>query len=442
MLDTGIDIPEIVNLVFAKPVKSYSKFWQMIGRGTRLCFDLFGPGKDKQFFQVFDHWGNFEYFDELVKEEEPAKGKSLPEILFEARIKLGETAISTQDLDALKLATKLLAADVASLPADCLSVREKWKEVKGVQKDGVLPGFQTATVAVLKKDIAPLMQWRDVRGSEAAHQFDLLVTRLQDSKLTKSAAAADIRDTIINQVSDLPINLTQVAEKLPTIQKAKSTAYYETATVSDLEVLRTELRGIMRFKKKGTVTPIGPLILNLREDATAFQVNPHKPKLEGLDLAHYRSRVEGVLRALMEESTALKKIRAGLPVAAGDLEELTTDVLLQDPDLHLDELLIHYPNKAQRIDLAIRQIIGLEAEKVDEKFRVFVQKYPALNANQIRFLELLKSYISRYGAIELEKLWEAPFTTIHGSGVDGVFTNSQQVDDLLSLLNDINQVAA
>jgi type I restriction enzyme R subunit len=442
MLDTGIDIPEIVNLVFAKPVKSYSKFWQMIGRGTRLCFDLFGPGKDKQFFQVFDHWGNFEYFDELVKEEEPAKGKSLPEVLFEARIKLGETAISTQDLDALKLATKLLAADVASLPADCLSVREKWKEVKGVQKDGVLPGFQTATVAVLKKDIAPLMQWRDVRGSEAAHQFDLLVTRLQDSKLTKSAAAADIRDTIINQVSDLPINLTQVAEKLATIQKAKSTAYYETASVSDLEVLRTELRGIMRFKKKGTVTPIGPLILNLREDATEFQVNPHKPKLEGLDLAHYRSRVEGVLRALMEDSTALKKIRAGLPVAAGDLEELTTDVLLQDPDLHLDELLIHYPNKAQRIDLAIRQIIGLEAEKVDEKFRVFVQKYPALNANQIRFLELLKSYISRYGAIELEKLWEAPFTTIHGSGVDGVFTNSQQVDDLLSLLNDINQVAA
>ena len=78
MLDTGIDIPQIVNLVFAKPVKSYSKFWQMIGRGTRLCKNLFGPGKDKTTFQIFDHWGNFEYFDELKKEVAPTRAKSLP----------------------------------------------------------------------------------------------------------------------------------------------------------------------------------------------------------------------------------------------------------------------------------------------------------------------------------------------------------------------------
>jgi type I restriction enzyme R subunit len=129
-------------------------------------------------------------------------------------------------------------------------------------------------------------------------------------------------------------------------------------------------------------------------------------------------------------------------VAPADLQTLISDVLLQDPDLHLDDLLVHFPNKASRIDLAIRQIIGLDAARVDEKFRAFVQKYPALNANQLRFLDLLKSYISRYGAIELDKLWEAPFTSVHGSGVDGVFTNSQQVDDLLALLCEINEVAA
>ena len=79
---------------------------------------------------------------------------------------------------------------------------------------------------------------------------------------------------------------------------------------------------------------------------------------------------------------------------------------------------------------------------MDEHLRTFVQKYPELNSNQIRFLELLKSHISRYGAIELERLWEAPFTTLHSSGIDGVFTQSQQIDDLLALLNEINLEAA
>jgi type I restriction enzyme R subunit len=219
-------------------------------------------------------------------------------------------------------------------------------------------------------------------------------------------------------------------------------AYLESATIVDLERIRVELRALMRFRRKQTTGSLPPLVINIKEEPGSIKSIAHKPKLEGLALAHYRNRVEGVLRSLMEESAALKKIRAGLPVSHDDLEELTNEVLLHDPDLHLEELLVHYPNKAKRIDLAIRQIIGLDAAKVDEHFRAFVQKYPALNSNQIRFLELLKAHVARYGAIELEKLWDAPFTSIHGSGVDGVFTNSTQVDDLLNLLSQLNEQAA
>ena len=93
MLDTGIDVPEIVNLVFAKPVYSYVKFWQMIGRGTRLCENLFGPGKDKTQFLIFDHWKNFEFFDQHYQAAEPRQTKSLPQRLFEARVELAETAL-------------------------------------------------------------------------------------------------------------------------------------------------------------------------------------------------------------------------------------------------------------------------------------------------------------------------------------------------------------
>ncbi|MDB4483023.1 hypothetical protein N9050_08755 [Akkermansiaceae bacterium] len=115
--------------------------------------------------------------------------------------------------------------------------------------------------------------------------------------------------------------------------------------------------------------------------------------------------------------------------------------MLQDPDLHLEDLLVHYPNKSKSLALAIRRIVGMDAVKVDEHLKGFVQQYPTLNANQIRFLEMLKAQISTYGAIELERLWEPPFTHIHNEGIDGIFTDSTQVDSLLELLTSLNESA-
>ncbi len=442
MLDTGIDVPSLVNLVFAKPVRSFAKFWQMIGRGTRLCPNLFGPGQHKTVFQIFDHWGNFEYFDELKKEEEPSKSKSLTEQLFEARIKLGETAIERQSVESLQLAARLLISDVASLPEDCLCVREKWREIRSVQKDGVIDSFDPAVVAILRREILPLMQWRDGRGKEAGFRFDLSIAKLQEAKLTGASNSEDLRDQIIDEVSELPINIKQVAERIDTINQAKQKSFYDGASIDDLEDLRQELRGIMRHRKKKTVYTMEPLVLTVSEDDADVQYQTHKVKLEGLDLAAYRNRVESVLRSLLEESEALKSIRAGLPVPPQAIETLVDDVLLQDPDLHLEELLVHYPNKSESLELAIRQVIGLDGERVEAHFKSFVQQYPSLNANQIRFLDMLKSYLSSYGNIELEKLWEAPFTNIDSAGVDGVFTDGEQVDALLDILKDFNDPTA
>jgi type I restriction enzyme R subunit len=100
MLDTGIDIPEILNLVFAKPVKSPVKFWQMIGRGTRLCPNLLGHGRDKTIFRIFDHWGNFLRFEMGYKPAEPSRGKSLLQLVFEERLTLAETALQKSEIGA------------------------------------------------------------------------------------------------------------------------------------------------------------------------------------------------------------------------------------------------------------------------------------------------------------------------------------------------------
>lgn len=442
MMDTGIDVPEIVNLVFAKPVKSYAKFWQMIGRGTRLREDLFGEGKDKSEFLIFDHWGNFEYFDEQVKEEEPSQTKSLPQLRFEARIALAEAAVAQQDLDALKVATGLLLSDVRALPTDCLSVRENWKVVKSMEKSGVIEAFEAHTVATLKREIAPLTQWINIRAKEAAFQFDLLLARLETARLTKSALADDYCDSVIEQVAQLPITLKQVAEKIDAIKQAKDPAFHAAASIHDLEHIRSELRGIMKYRRKDSTGGEEPLFLDVAEEQAGYNTEEHKVKMENMDLAAYRSRVESVLRELFEESEVLHKIKSGHSIAPDELDGLASDVLVRDPNLRLEDLLKHYPNKSANLALAIRQIIGMDAEAVDAHFKTFVRKYPTLNANQIRFLEMLKGLVARHGAIELEQLWETPFTTIHSSGVEGVFTDDDQVNDLLDLLKELNQPAA
>src|SRR3974377_1138622 len=112
MLDTGIDIPEILNLVFAKPIKSPVKFWQMIGRGTRLCKDLFGPDQNKTIFRIFDHWGNFQRFEMGSRPSEQTQSKALLQLVFEERLLLAETALQKSEIAVFDTAIELIAADI------------------------------------------------------------------------------------------------------------------------------------------------------------------------------------------------------------------------------------------------------------------------------------------------------------------------------------------
>jgi len=444
MLDTGIDVPEIVNLVFAKPVKSYVKFWQMIGRGTRLCKGLFidpetGKRKDKEYFQIFDHWGNFEYFGEKAPEYEPSVQKSLMQRVFESRIALAELALEQQNLPVFELATDLLQKDVRALPENSIAIREKWRQVKTAQQEGAIAQFDAAIIGMLRMEIAPLMQWRNLIGHEDAYRFDWLVVKLQRALLAKSGEFDDLKAEMQEQVEQLPVNLTQVAVKIDWIDKVKSAAFWKDVKVEELEEIRRELRGIMHCRNVPTITRPKPLELDITdsEEESERQV----VKLDGLDLAAYRVRVESVLKDLFAESPALQKIKAGQPVNEQELRDLIEKVMLREPDLRVDDLLVHFPNTANRLDLAIRQVIGLDAEAVNAHFTRFVQKYPSLTSHQIRFLELIKKHIAQYGVLQLEKLYDTPFTQIHSQGVEGVFTDDRQIDDLLDLVDELNKTA-
>lgn len=193
----------------------------------------------------------------------------------------------------------------------------------------------------------------------------------------------------------------------------------------------------MHCRNKPKVTR--PKALEIDVTDTDEQSERQTVKLEGLDLAAYRQRVRGVLQELFEESSALQKIKARQPVSSDELKELVAKVTLRDPDLKVDDLLAYY--ETNRLEQAIRQVIGLDAETVSDHFRQYVQRYPELSSHQIQFLELVKKHIAQYGVLQLEKLYETPFTQIHSDGVDGVFTSDQQIDDLIHLIEEINELA-
>lgn len=438
MLDTGIDVPPVVNLVFAKPVYSYVKFWQMIGRGTRLCKDLFGPGIRKDHFLIFDHWGNFDWFEQNYKSAEPSITKSLMQQVFEARIRLADAALAAQNQDAFQLALSLIAKDIAALPEKSIAVREKWKEVKAVSRPEVLQQFDAATRAVLTQEIAPLMQWVPVAGHEEAYQFDRLVCQLQTEKLKGSSKFDDLKADVLAEVGELRINLSQVAAKMPVIDQVKSGPFWTSPTVPDLEKLREELRGVMRYRLPKTTSVLPPKVLDVKEDVTLIERKRIVPKLAGLELVAYRNRVVKVLTDLFETSDTLKKIKAGQPVSDTDLQALVSLVLTQDPSLDLTDLMEYYPETAGHLDQAIRGIIGLDAGTVETRFSQFVAQHPELNSQQVKFLDLLRGHISKFGSIEVTDLFEPPFTMLHSDGLDGVFSN-ELATELLTVVGNFKK---
>jgi type I restriction enzyme R subunit len=436
MLDTGIDVPEIVNLVFAKPVFSFVKFWQMIGRGTRLCPDLHGPGQHKTQFRIFDHWKNFEWFDEHYAGAQITETRSLAQQVFESRIELADQALQGQSLEAFQLAIDLLAADIAALPMDSIPVREKWQYVESVRPREVLERFEPEIQAVLREQIAPLMQWRDMRGHEAAGRFDRLVCQLQAAHLQGSSQFENLRDELLNQVSlvGTRINLSQVRVKQPVIERVQGQEFWDQCDTGSLEDVRQELRGIMRFRPTPDRDRVPARVLDVSEDQSLVERQSYEPALEGLELVAYTNRVQNALNRLFEENGTLQKIRQGKPVTEDDLQDLVSLVLTQEPGLDLSDLAEYYPKTAGQLDLAIRSIIGMDPEVVREKFEAFRNNHPGLTGDQIRFLTMLETQLASFGLLHPERLIQRPFTSIHSQGIYGVFNDEKLRDQLLDFV--------
>jgi len=437
MLDTGIDVPEVVNLVMAKPVRSYVKFWQMIGRGTRLRKDLFGPGRDKTEFLIFDHGSNFWFFDTEYKEVQPSPTKSLLQHLFEARIALAQAALDQMDEVAFEASASLIIGDVRAVrDTNAIDARDRWRELELLSDGDRVHQFAAATKADLISIAAPLQHLRSIRGDEDAYRFDLLMTRLQAELLRGGANAPkvqNLRARVEEAVELLAKNQNPVKAKADAIRQVRDKDFWATVQVHQLEGLRRELRGIMKYQQVPTTTRLAPVVYDVTDND--FAAEPYIPRLDGLDLVEYRRRVEAVLRERFADNPILQRVRAGQAVREDELEDLARLVLQIDDKANVKTLVGHDPATRRSLLGIFRGLVGLDAAAVEQAFTGFVHKHPRLSAQQLRFLQVLQNHIAQNGGIEIERLYEPPFTTIHPESCDGVFPAPGDVDDLLAILS-------
>ncbi len=445
MLDTGVDVPEVVNLVFAKPVFSWVKFWQMIGRGTRLCKNLFGQSRDKEYFLIFDHWNNFEYFGENPEGRTPGnEGLSIPERVFASRLKLAESILKAKDSPLKEFIIKELKTDIEALPKGSVTVKDSAAKVDQVSKEPFWAGFSDHALDFLKNNILRLMRSRQGEDFDAL-LFDIDIMELQRGVISNDQNLIEqMKEKIVEKVTELPLTLNQVQAKEKIIAAVKEGDYFKNMTFETLEHLRKELRGIMKLRD--TFGNINPIELNIRDLIAQKAVIEFGPEGNHLPVAEYRVRVEEKIKELLRENPLLQKIQNGDSVNDYEIGKLAEILNSTDPYITVENLRLVYDNRRAHFLDFIKHILGLSTlptrtEDINLAFEQFLAKHNYYTSSQIQFIRTLKTFIIDQGTVKREDLIDRPFTNIHPLGIRGLFGESE-IFEIEKFIEEMGQLAA
>ena len=440
MLDTGIDVREIVNLVFAKPVFSYTKFWQMIGRGTRVLdpdnIKPWCPEKDK--FLIIDCWENFEYFKMTPKGKEPKGTRPLPVRLFEARIDKLFVSQKKQDESIVAKTIKQIRGNIDALPKNSVIILDKQKALEVVSDDNFWINITDERFEYLRMHISPLMRALSDADFKAM-RFELDGIEAQTAKLAGDEERYEtLKETIIEKVSELPLTVNVVEKQRDWIEKVQSNHFWITATDDDLDEMIERLAPLMKFRQKQT-TPEKKL--NIQDLLTVKETIEFGPQHERMSVDKYRRKVEDFIRELVKTNPVLQKISRGEDVMDEEVEELAD--ILKEHYPHITEYILReiYDNKSAKFVQFIKHILGIEEiatfnETVSTLFDEFLKEHNNFGEKQIQFIMTLKTFVLQRGSVAKRDLINVPFTQLHPEGVRGIF-KPEEIDEILSLTQKI-----
>ena len=478
MMDTGIDVPEILNLVFFKIVRSKTKFWQMVGRGTRLCPNIFGPGDDpenhKQHFYIFDYCQNLEFFGERPEGYDAPLQDSIKTKIFKRRLEIADTLPKpnrnegedvwrdAQHKAARKTAHALDREAVAGYEASSEKEAGELIELRGElldQMHEVVKRLDTDNFIVRPKrryveEFSDRKRWEELTpedvldiktalaalpysddDEEMARRFDLLMLNLQLAILETSPN----QDRYQRQVMTLMGNLEEkqaipaVAKQMELIQELQRDEYWQNITLPMIESARKRLRDLIKFiDRQGGQEDVFTRFDD--EEGEAVEIGglvQADPKLK-----NYRLRVERFLRE-NETHPTIERIRQNKPLHAGDVDSLEAILFADDGPGTREEFIETYGTE-EPLGVLVRRILGLDRNAAKAALAQFLNE-GQYTADQIRFVDLVIDHLATNGLIDPERLFEPPFTDTHHEGVSGVL--GPKAEQFIETIRKINENA-
>lgn len=435
MLDTGIDVPEILNLVFYKKVKSYAKFWQMIGRGTRLCKNLLGKGQDKDKFLILDFCGNFDYFRVNTNGQDNGKQVGLTERIFNTQVEIcrclqtGEYTQQKEYVDFRQNLVEKLCHEVICLNDDSFRVKLRRKYVDIYRQIENWQDLDTSKIADIKQNIAPIVPVTD--KDELARRFDytmysIILGTLNQTNINRFAVMV----TTSCQKLAGKYTIPQVAAQRQLIDRIIQDGYWAEADIFAFEKAREALRELMQFLDSEI-----QYIYYTHFDDELVNISVGEPLGGCFGLKPYRERVKSYLHE-HEDTLAVYKLRNNKQMTTTDLAVLEK-ILWQDLGSKEDYVKT-YGEKP--VGMLVRELLGMDQQAVNEAFSEFITD-SSLNSRQIDFVKMIISYIVKNGNIVDVKstFTQQPFTEFAG-GIGNLFRdNMLVVQRIMGKVSDIRK---
>jgi len=437
MLDTGIDVPEVVNLVFFKLVRSRTKFWQMIGRGTRLCPELFGPELHKEFFYVFDYCENLEFFGERPEGIEAPVQESVKTKNFKRRLWIVEHLQDQKETDLPADLSSLgeeyqgqLQEIVGKMDTNNFIVRPKRKYVEKYRERDNWRELSQMEVVDIENNLAGLPY--DDDDDEFARRFDLLVLNLELAILEHDPKLPRYQERIRELASGLEEkkSIPVVSAQMELILDLQTDEFWEFVTLPSLEKVRKNLRDLIKFvdKQGGRENVYTNFEDELGEESEIAGLVE-----KDVNLKNYRLKVERFIRD-HETHFTIHKLKTNKPINEADILALETILFSEEGPGSREDYEATYGTD-QPLGKLVRQVVGLDQNAAKEAFNEFLSS-ATFTADQIAFINRIVDHLVENGMMEPNELFDPPFTDMHAQGVIGILRDdAQRVVDVLEGIN-------